>query len=345
MRVFADLLLRRPKEEPMSVPGPNREEAPHPWVAEGAHRLRFAVAGAFLKTWSETVDFVRRAERHGFDACWAYDHPNRIFDTWTTLAALAMATQRIRLISLVSCVQYRSPFLLARQAADVDRISGGRLVLGVGGGDDEPEFRQMGIRFPPVGERLRAMSEAIDVIQGLWSGEPFTYHGEHFDVVEATVSPGPSQEPYVPLLIGGGGERVTLRQVAERADVSNFAPHEWAGSAFSPADVARKYEVLKRHCADVGRPYENILRTHYSPLLTLAPDEAALERKRRETRIPDAELHTVPVFATPDQAVGYYQGLADIGVQYFLILVNGYDQETVDLLTDAVIPRVTLGPS
>jgi alkanesulfonate monooxygenase SsuD/methylene tetrahydromethanopterin reductase-like flavin-dependent oxidoreductase (luciferase family) len=323
----------------------DRRSTPHPWVAQGAERIRFAVAGAFLRDWAETVDFVRRAEQQGFDSYWAYDHPNRIFDTWTTLTGLAVATERIRLISLVSCVFYRSPFLLARQAADVDRISGGRLVLGVGGGDDEPEFSQMGIRFPPVGERLRAMSEAIDVIEGLWSGEPFTYHGEHFDVVDATVSPGPIQQPYVPLLIGGGGEKVTLRQVAERADVSNFAPHEWAGSAFSPADVARKYDVLRAHCADVGRPYESILRTHYSPLLTLAPDEKSLERKRKVTRIPDAELRTVPVFATPEQAVGYYQGLADIGVQYFMILLDGHDEETMELFTEAVVPHVRLGPS
>jgi alkanesulfonate monooxygenase SsuD/methylene tetrahydromethanopterin reductase-like flavin-dependent oxidoreductase (luciferase family) len=315
----------------------------HPWVAEGADRVRFGVAGAFLNDWPETVEFVQRAERLGYDAYWAYDHPNRIMDTWTTLAGLALVTSRIRLISLVSCVYYRSPFLLARQAADVDRLSGGRLVLGVGGGDDEPEFAQMGLAFPPIGHRLRAMSEAIDIIEGLWSGEPFTYHGEHFQVTDATVSPAPVQQPHVPLLIGGGGEKVTLRQVAERADVSNFAPHEWAGSAFDATDVARKYDVLRRHCADVGRPFDNILRTHYSPLLTLAPDEKSVEAKRQSARIPDAELRSVPVFATPDQAVAYYQGLADIGVQYFMILVNGHDDETVDLLTHAVIPRIRPG--
>jgi alkanesulfonate monooxygenase SsuD/methylene tetrahydromethanopterin reductase-like flavin-dependent oxidoreductase (luciferase family) len=312
----------------------------HPWVAAGRDQVRFAVAGAFLPDWASTVDFVRTAERMGFDSYWAYDHPNRVIDPWTQLTALAMVTERLRLISLVSCAYYRSPFLLARQAADVDRISGGRLVLGVGGGDDQPEFEQMGLAFPSVRDRLDAVEETLDVVQGLWAGEPFTYSGKQFQVREAMVTPGPVQQPHVPIMIGGGGEKVTLRRVAERADVSNFAPHEWAGSAFSLEDVRRKYAVLRQHCADVGRPYDSILRTHYSPLLTLAPDEHSVEEKRRASRIPDAELRSNPVFATPDQAVEYYQGLVDAGAQYFMILVNGNDRETVDLLHDGVMPRV-----
>lgn len=132
----------------------------HPWVEEGADRIRFAIGDVFLTEWDDTVAFVRRAEQLGFDSYWAYDHPNRIMDTWTKLAAVATATERIRLISMVSCVFYRSPFLLARQAADVDRISGGRLVLGVGIGDDEPEFRELGVPFLPSRKRQQAMEEA-----------------------------------------------------------------------------------------------------------------------------------------------------------------------------------------
>jgi alkanesulfonate monooxygenase SsuD/methylene tetrahydromethanopterin reductase-like flavin-dependent oxidoreductase (luciferase family) len=246
-------------------------------------------------------------------------------------------------MSLVSCVFYRSPYLLARQSADVDRISGGRLVFGIGLGDDQPEFNEMGLEFLPTSKRHRAMDEALDIIQGLWTGESFNYHGDYFSVDNATMSPRPVQRPHIPILIGGGGERVTLRKVAERADVSNISPHEWAGSAFSTDDVARKYDVLRAHCLDVGRDFSDILRTHYTPLLTLAPDEKSLAAKIRSTRIPDADLRTVPVFATPGQAVAHYQGLVNAGVQYFLMLVNGHDQETVDLLATAVIPSV--GPA
>jgi alkanesulfonate monooxygenase SsuD/methylene tetrahydromethanopterin reductase-like flavin-dependent oxidoreductase (luciferase family) len=151
------------------------------------------------------------------------------------------------------------------------------------------------------------------------------------------------QEPHVPVLIGGGGERTTLRQVAELADVSNFAPHEWAGSAFDVSDVARKYGVLRDFCAAAGRPYEAVLRSHFTPLLVLAEDERQLARKRETTRIPDAHLSVRRVFATPPDAVRHYQALADAGVQYFIAGINGTDDETTHLLAEAVWPALKVG--
>ncbi len=317
----------------------------HPWVAEGQRRPRFAIVSVFLSDWKEILRFAQQAERLGFDAYWANDHPNRSMDTWTFLSALAMATERIRLISLVSCVYYRSPLLIARQAADVDRISEGRLVLGIGIGDDVPEFDQMCLPFPPVTQRQETMAEALAVIRGLWAEETFSFEGKYFRLDQARLSPKPVQQPYVPVLIGGGGERVTLRQVAELADVSNFSPHEWSGSAFEISDVKRKYEALRAHCQALGRPYSSVLRSHFTPLLTLAETEAALERKRAEARIPDRQLRTVPVFATPEQAIAHYQALADVGVQYFLATINGRDDETVRLFAEAVVPAVKLARS
>src|SRR5205807_1220122 len=120
--------------------------------------------GTFLKEWSETLEFALRAEELGFDAYWANDHPTRSMDCWTTLAALAMATRKIRLLSLVSCIYYRSPALLARHAADVDRLSNGRLILGVGIGDDVPEFAQLRLPFPPPRERQEALEETIQIV-------------------------------------------------------------------------------------------------------------------------------------------------------------------------------------
>src|ERR1700760_4159298 len=278
----------------------------HPWVAEGARRIRFGVVGNFLAGWPDHLRFATEAERMGFESVSLFDHPNR-------------------LMSMVSCVYYRSPFMLARQAADVDRISGGRLVLGVGIGDDVPEFDQLGLPFERTGQRQGAMAETVRRVQELWRDG---------------LRPGPVQEPYVPVLIGGGGERTTLRQVAELADVSNFAPHEWAGSAFDVTDVARKYGVLRDFCAAAGRPYESVLRSHFTPLLVLAEDEQELARKRETTRIPDADLSVRRVFATPPDAVRHYQALADAGVQYFIAGVNGSDAETLRLLAEAVWPAV-----
>jgi alkanesulfonate monooxygenase SsuD/methylene tetrahydromethanopterin reductase-like flavin-dependent oxidoreductase (luciferase family) len=160
----------------------------------------------------------------------------------------------------------------------------------------------------------------------------------------ATLKPGPVQQPRIPLLIGGGGERFTLRQVARYADVSNFGPHEWVGNAFDPADVQRKYDVLRRYCDEVGRPYEAILRSHWTPLLTLAPSHDQLDRKRESARIPDAKLDTRPLFATPDEAIAHYRRLIDAGAEYFLVTVNGKDQETVDLLTERVVPALEPRP-
>jgi alkanesulfonate monooxygenase SsuD/methylene tetrahydromethanopterin reductase-like flavin-dependent oxidoreductase (luciferase family) len=316
------------------------EREVHPWVAEAQVRARFAVVPAFLSEWPDILAFVRHAEELGFDAFWANDHPNRSMDTFTLLTAVAMATERIRLISLVSCVYYRSPLLIARQAADVDRVSGGRMVLGIGIGDDVPEFNQMALPFPPVAQRQAALEEALTIIQGLWTQETFSYTGKYYQLREARLAPKPVQQPHVPILIGGGGERVTLKQVARWADVSNFAPHEWSGSAFEISDVKRKYAALKAHCEALGRPYHSVLRSHYTPLLTLAENEQDLEVKRASARIPDRQLRTVPVFATPDQAIAHYQSLADAGAQYFLATVNGRDDETVRLFAEAVAPAI-----
>jgi alkanesulfonate monooxygenase SsuD/methylene tetrahydromethanopterin reductase-like flavin-dependent oxidoreductase (luciferase family) len=294
----------------------------------------------FLREWSEIRAFVQRAEALGFDACWANDHPNRLMDCWTALSALALATERIRLISLVSCVYYRSPHLLARQAADVDRLSDGRLVLGIGSGWDAPEFAEMCLPMPSTAIRQETMEETLQIVQGLWRGGPFTFSGKHRQVKDAALRTLPVQQPYVPILIAGGGERVTLRQVARYADMSNFAPHESAGSAFDVGDVERKLGRLKEFCAEIGRPYDSIVRSHYSPLLTLAVDEDKLAEKKRQARIPDAELHTVPLFATPEQAISHFQALSDAGVQFFLCVVNGRDDETVHLLADVVIPAI-----
>jgi alkanesulfonate monooxygenase SsuD/methylene tetrahydromethanopterin reductase-like flavin-dependent oxidoreductase (luciferase family) len=303
----------------------------HPWVDEARAGVRFAIVGNWLPQWDDLVRFVVRAEQLGFDAYWANDHPNRSLDPWTLLAALAMATTRIRLISLVACVQYRSAWTLARCAADVDRISGGRLVLGVGTGDDTDEFEQLGLPFPPPRERQRMLVETLEEVQRIWAGARLD---------KPTFRPGPVQEPRVPILIGGGGERVTLRQVARHADVSNLGAHEWAGGAFDVTDVRRKYEVLARHCAEIGRPYESILRSHYTPLVVLAETPAALERKRAAARIPDPHLRTAPLFATTTDAVAHFERLAEAGVQYFLASVAGDDDETVHLLAERVVPAL-----
>src|SRR6201995_4242612 len=157
-----------------------------PWVQEGSRPIRFGVVGNFIKDWPGHLRFATEAERLGYDSCCLFDHPGRLMECWTLMGALAAPTRATRRVSMVSCVYSRSPFMRARQAADVDRISGGRLVFGVGIGDDVPEFAELGLPFERTGQRQAAMAETVRPVQALWRGG---------------LRPGPVQEPHVPVLI------------------------------------------------------------------------------------------------------------------------------------------------
>jgi alkanesulfonate monooxygenase SsuD/methylene tetrahydromethanopterin reductase-like flavin-dependent oxidoreductase (luciferase family) len=295
-----------------------------------------------LDNWPAFRQVVQLAEALGFDSYWTYDHPTGGSESWTTLAAVAESTAKMRLGTLTSCIFYRSPALLARAAADVDRISQGRLVLGLGIGDAEAEFTALGIPWLSVRERQQALEEAIQIVWGLWGEQPFTYQGKHFQVAEATGAPGPMQQPHVPLLIAGGGERVTLRQVAQYADVSNFGAHAWAGGAFTPEDVRRKYDALRGHCQAVGRPYEAILRTYADFPVILADTPDAVQAKLAAIPTEDQAFYqTSTLAATTAEAIAHYRGLAAAGVQYFIVALWGHDVETLRLLGEQVMPAVS----
>lgn len=313
----------------------------HPWVTAGQGTIRFGLLADPSRDWPAFLDSARLAEDLGFDSYWVTDHPMSYADCWTTLMALAMATKTIRLGTSVSCIYYRSPVLLARMAADVDGLSNGRLILGVGIGDFAEEFDQLGIPFPSVRERQQALEETIQIVRGLWREEPLTYQGACFRLNKATGTPGPVQQPHVPLMIGGGGERVTLRQVAQYADVANFAAHSWAGSAFTLADVTRKYDVLRRHCEALGRPYECILRTYWNAPVILAETHAAVQAKVATISEERQEsFRSSMVATTPREAIAHYRALAAAGVQYFMAGLWGYDIETMRLLAEHVMPEV-----
>ena len=300
----------------------------HPFVAQARESVRFAAAGGAMSTPEQLIGFAQRVEERGFDACWYNDHPMRLLDCWSILSAVAVSTRRIRIFPLVSCIGYRSAAQTARAAADVDRLSHGRLILGIGIGDDEGEFTRLGLAYPPARVRQAALESYLGEIADYWKEGGFRF--------------GPVQEGGIPILIAGGGERVTLAQVSRLGHMSNFGPHEWAGGAYGVEGVTRKLDALRRHCEAIGRPYETVLRSHYSPLVVLSENPDRLADKAASIARPPNE-YFVDLVATPDDAVRHYQGLVDVGMQYFLANTSAADEETLDLLAEKVLPRVGLG--
>jgi alkanesulfonate monooxygenase SsuD/methylene tetrahydromethanopterin reductase-like flavin-dependent oxidoreductase (luciferase family) len=314
----------------------------HPWVDEGRRTIRFGALMMDQGTdWQELRNWVQMVEDLGFDSYWVSDHPFLSQDCWITLTIAAQATRKIRLGTLVSCIFYRSPALLARLAADVDRLSNGRVILRVGIGDLPQEFEQLGIPLQSTKARQQALEEAIQTIAQLWQSEDFTFEGTPLQAQQARLPAKPVQQPRIPLLIAGGGERVTLRQVAQYADAANFGAHAVMGGAYEVSDVVRKYDVLQGHCEAQGRPYDSILRSHLTFPLVLAETHEALRAKL--DRLPQGWLKMFGsslIAGVPHEIIAAYQTLASVGVQYFICSLFRHDVETLRLFAEQVMPAV-----
>jgi F420-dependent oxidoreductase-like protein len=193
-------------------------------------------------------------------------------ECWAVLAGLAASVPRVRLGALVAGNTYRHPAVLAKAVTTIDHISGGRVVLGLGAGWQENEHRAYGIDFFDTGTRLRRLAEACEVIKGLTTQERTTFEGSHYHLTDAPLEPKPLQQP-MPLLVGGGGEKVTMRIAARWADEWNV----WG----TPETLAHKNQVLDRHCADLGRDPATIARSAQG-LLFMSDDEVWLKEKREQ---------------------------------------------------------------
>lgn len=322
-----------------------------PWVEARRERVSFAVQ-AFA--WNDDpqpgrsiVDAGVACERFGLDAFYIGDHPAYATEAWLHLTMIAARTSMIGLGSIVNCVSYRHPALISRLAADFDHLSGGRLVLGLGIGWNDVEYRQLGLEFPAVRDRQRWLEESVAIIRGAWGREPFTLRGEHVWCEGLHVQPAPLQGQGLPLVIAGGGERVTFRQVARLADACNFGPGRNVGGARTGVQIATKWRALADHCREAHRPFDDILRSHFTSWLMLAPteQEAQAKRDRYYPQGLSEEQQATRVIGTPEMAVAYYQRLADAGFQYFVAQVlDAADQETMALLAREVAPHVVPGP-
>lgn len=320
----------------------------HPWVAAHQERVGFGLQVVARPDDPSPATRVlaagRLADALGLDAFFLGDHPAYALEPWLHLGVVAAATERVRLGSIVLCAGYRPPVLTARLAADLDNLSGGRCLLGLGIGWNAAEFARLGLPFPPVPARQAALAKAVAIVRGVWGPAPFSFAGEHHATVDERVTPPPVQPGGPPLILAGAGERVALRLVAEHADACNFGPGHATGLARTPEEVRRKLEVLRGHCEAVGRPSDQVLRTHFTTWLMLAETETAARAKldRYYPHGVNEEQRHSRVATTPAGAVAYYQALADAGMQYFVVqTLDAADEETIRLLAAEVAPRVT----
>jgi len=242
--------------------------------------MRFGIfTGMGYTTWDAVLSLWRHAATSGWDAAAVTDHfmpntPDRVGDTmecWTTLAALAAVVPTMRVGTIVSGNTYRHPAVLAKMAAQVDIISGGRLICGIGAAWQQNEHEAYGIPFYTVAERLARFDEACQVLKALWTQDKATFKGRFYQLNDAPLAPKPVQRPHPELMIGGGGEKVTLKIAARYADHWNV----WGG----PETLARKGALLDDHCRAVGRDPKAITRSANMALL-LSDDRAEADRLR-----------------------------------------------------------------
>ena len=284
-----------------------------------------------------TLAVVQACERAGLDSAWMADHfmfadaehPEKevpVLECFVTLGALAAATSKIRLGQLVAGVPYRNPALLAKMCATLDIISHGRSIVGLGAAWHEGEFTAYGWPFPPVRERLEMLEEAVQVVDRMLRQRPASFTGKHYSIENAYNDPRPVQQPRPPILIGGSGEQVTLRLVARYADFCNVGG--------DPDTVARKFDVLREHCAAVGRAFSEITLCNNVGIV-LGRDEAELA----------AKLEKYPGFGdiqgTPETVVSRLREYARVGSRYVTFhMPDAEDLDTIRLLGEEVVPQV-----
>jgi len=213
---------------------------------------------------AELATVARTADDAGFEYIAVMDHffqipavgpaDREMLEAYTTLGYLAACTSRAALLTVITGTVYRDPGVLAKIVTTLDVLSNGRAWLGIGAAWNEQESRGLGIPFPPVAERFERLEETLQICLQMWHGDESPYHGKHYQLERPLNSPQSLSRPHPPIMIGGGGERKTLRLVARYADACNV---------FAGRDEARKLDVLRQHCEAVGRDYDTIYKTVY----------------------------------------------------------------------------------
>jgi F420-dependent oxidoreductase-like protein len=287
--------------------------------------------------WDTTLAAAKACEQAGLDSVWLADHfmfPDKadpakekpVFDCFVALGGIAASTSRIRIGELVVGVPYRNPALLAKMLTTLDVVSHGRTIVGLGAAWHDEEFYAYGWPFPSVRERMEMLEEAVQVVDQMMTRRPASFDGKHYQVKDAYNDPPPVQQPRPPIMIGGSGEKATLRIVAQYADFCNVGG--------DPEMVAHKYDVLRQHCERVGRPFEAITRSNDVGILIAANERELAAKKERYGG--DFDL-----VGTPDAIVEGLQRYARVGSQYVTFhMPDAREIEPILLLGETVVPAV-----
>jgi F420-dependent oxidoreductase-like protein len=322
-------------------------------------QLGVMIEGQEGLTWERWRNLCQRVEALGFDSLWRSDHffslmgrrTQPALETWVSLALAAVETQRLEFGPLVCSMTFRHPSLLARMATQVAELSNGRLILGVGAGWNVPEHEAFGIDFPPVAERVDMLDEGIEVIKALCGPEPANYDGQHYQLRDAEMYPKPTQR--LPILVGGMGERRTLRIVARHADEWNATSLGGELTGKGLETYRHKTEVLDRYCDDLGRDPATIKRSLMTGFL-VGSDPADIRRrgealaewmpplKQAQPDQREEALRSRGYFAgTPAQVIEQLQALGDAGVQRVMLQHHNQDDfEVLELIAAEIMPKV-----
>ena len=306
----------------------------------GLHIGKFDWAGGPNNIGERLAEIARTADDSGFYSLWVMDHlfqlgtqygiihgpvEDPMLEGYSTISYLAGLTKQIRLGLMVTCCFHRNPGLLVKTVSTIDVLSRGRTYFGIGAGWYEREARGLGYSFPSLRDRFERLEETLQIAKHMWSGDTTPFSGKQYNLAEPINSPQPLSKPHPPILIGGGGEKKTLRFVARYGDACNLV----MGTTLTDAGVLRenreegfnylryKLQVLRKHCRDLGRPYDDIEKT-VATYIKIAPDAMST-----------------------DEVVELCRELAEIGFQHVIFnMPNTHEITPIEVIGEEVIPEV-----
>lgn len=303
--------------------------------------VRFGVTLPQIKrSWEEARAAAIEFDRLGYDSLWVCDHlygvpaPQLpILEGWTELTAIAAITNQAKLGTLVTPPFFRNPAVLAKQIATLDQIAPGRVIAGLGAGWYPPEFEQTGCEFPDTRERLRALEEMVEIMKRMWTEERATFEGKHFSVNEAICEPKPTTTPEI--LIGGGGEKVTMAIAARHADT-------WNNMAIAQGQIAQKIEALHKRCEEAGRDPDSIEKSQQCVVVIGEDDAAGLAKLEKAKKIYGGHmggaLEEHGIWGSPDRVIEGIERHRALGVSFFIIEFFGRDtREPAQLFAETVM--------